>query len=550
MATTTHRHPAVRVLPVVTALGLLLAAALAGRAGANEVLQPPMAGAGSIAGAVQFVDGGPAEGVVVDLFTRAEDGSRNAWLGAATTNAAGSYTFESLVGDYVLTFIAPEGDEFLNRSQWFQLPVTVAGNERVVGVDATLRGDVSDDAAFGGTITDGNGAPVPGVVVDLFLARADGTRGAFLGDTPSAVDGSYSFSVTAGCYIVVAIAPANRTFDTGSRWAQLAACVDAAGEVNDVDAELVPLPDPDPDPDPDPVPEPDPVPDPGGPPPVNVTYRGRAGFHSFADGVIVHDAWTSGPIAFYAPVGGVRQEVVERWMSWYVRADQLYRQMSGRRDYDSVYRANDPNFGRVKALAVLDSPTNTCGTINAAGCGNKQQAQAARSYLSLMTADPNNFAHHWILFYEMGRGGPDEPFHARGIWPHNAWHSGFPHVMAGLAFHAIGGDAGIDRDLPGRLLDALDRWERANLEYVQVFSQGQVSSQGYISHDLIAAMFYRMLQETDPDTIERIFRNLEAKPAYSSATRAMCDFQDAVNDATNGRFAARLQGEWGMPDRC
>lgn len=276
-------------------------------------------------------------------------------------------------------------------------------------------------------------------------------------------------------------------------------------------------------------------------------YRGMHDFHSFSNGVIREHVWTLDPIVYYTWAGDLSQANADRWMGWYRDCNALYERVLGR----DAYLENDPNFGPSKVLAVVDADPMMCGTVAAAGCGNKSKAQAARSYATSMATTPSSITPHWVLLYEMGRGGQPETFYERAIWPRDGWNAGMPHTMAGVCFHELVGDEALEstRATPGKLLEKLDAWEASDLEYASVFAEGS-SGSGYIAHDLVAAMLYRLLQREGLDALVAFFREIENKPPASNATDAMCDFVNAVNAVTDGRMDETLRGPWGLPDAC
>ena len=201
--------------------------------------EPPPGEAGAIGGSVGFGDGSLVSGVDVDLFEAEADGSRGPFLGSTSTGADGRYRFDVDPGEYVLTFIAPEGETFTNGSRWFQSGVTVDDGEEVLDVDATLAGGPgTGGSAVGGTVRSAGGAPEEGVAVDLFEANADGSRGRFVSSTRSAADGSYRFDTPPGAYVLTFIAPSGRTFTNGSQWLRAAVTLAAGEERLDVDATL------------------------------------------------------------------------------------------------------------------------------------------------------------------------------------------------------------------------------------------------------------------------------------------------------------------------
>ncbi|MGI9616172.1 MAG: S8 family serine peptidase [Acidimicrobiales bacterium] len=199
------------------------------------VVPPPQTG--SLQGAVTTSIGEPVEGIVVDLFTQAADGSRETWLGDLLTDSNGGFNADVDAGCYVLTFIAPIDENFLGTGRWLDIPACVDGGQTAAALDAVLEVAVNGVGTITGVVTS-EGVPVAGVTVDLFTQAADGSRGSWLGDTTSDVDGRFTHTGLAGCYVLTFIAPAGSVFANGSQWYQPAACVDADQTIDDVNATL------------------------------------------------------------------------------------------------------------------------------------------------------------------------------------------------------------------------------------------------------------------------------------------------------------------------
>lgn len=280
----------------------------------------------------------------------------------------------------------------------------------------------------------------------------------------------------------------------------------------------------------------------GNVPPVAAVYHGEKQYNGFRVNAM-YDAWTYGDIVFYAPPGNVTQEMANQWLAWYAHVDDLYRAVVPRTDtdFDLGFRDNDPHFGRKKVLAMV---TESCG----AGCGSKTRAEAV-GILEPAVADPYDFTHHWILFYEMGRGGVDETFDLKANWPVQQYF--LPHLMASLAFHSIGGMEGLLRDVPGEIYTALDRWEQSGNQYVDFFvDQNQTWFDPAGFFPLSLNILLRIAVETDYQTVREILDNISdylSSPRIETSVEAMCLFQEAVNDATNSEYADRLVDNWGMP---
>ncbi len=278
----------------------------------------------------------------------------------------------------------------------------------------------------------------------------------------------------------------------------------------------------------------------------NATFHGVTVIHTLTSGQVNRDTWTNGDITFFAPPGKVSPEIGMEWTNWYGQVDRLYRKVSNDPEFDIVYRRRDPvNFGpNVKVLGAV----STCG----AGCGNKTQAEIDEGFLDSMVANPTDkyLQGQWTLYYEMGRGGRHEPWYGRATWPTNTIL--MPHLMAGVAFHHFGGDAALENGIVGNLSQGLRDWEAMDKEWVDHFvAADQQKVEGApASHDLMAAMLYRVLADTNVDTVARVMDEMTSKPQAANATQAMCDFQDAVNSQTGGRFRDQMKGPWGLPDNC
>lgn len=284
-------------------------------------------------------------------------------------------------------------------------------------------------------------------------------------------------------------------------------------------------------------------------PPVEATYHGIKPFQGFAVSGD-YDAWTYGDIAFYAPPGRVTQEMANQWLAWYARVDELYRIVVPRTDaeFELVFRGNDPNFGRKKVIAFAE---DSCG----AGCGNKGQAETVWSTLDAAVADPYDFTHHWILFYEMGRGGGNESFDYRANWPVDQIM--LPHLMASFAYYDLGGMDALLSEVDGsggtprKIWLDMDNWQADGHKYVEYFTdqnQTWFDPNGYFP--ITPGIIQRIGVEQGLEAVNRVFDNISDYPAsasYESATDAMCDFQEAVNEATNGQYADKMVNDWGLP---
>lgn len=192
----------------------------------------------TIGGLVADQNGQGVNGVDVDQFAAAPDGSRASWLGDATTGADGRYRFTAAPGCYVLTFIAPAGASFPGTGQWRNVPVCVTAGQASGANDVRLV-VAALGARIQGTVTRTAGGSANGVAVDVFAANGDGSRAAWLDQQTTDGQGRYGFDLDPGCYVLVFIAPDNVVqWVGGNHYRQTGVCLATAATVATVDATL------------------------------------------------------------------------------------------------------------------------------------------------------------------------------------------------------------------------------------------------------------------------------------------------------------------------
>lgn len=193
----------------------------------DAVLVPEDANSlGTIGDSVTRVDGSSVEGVAVDLFTSNPSGERLSYLRTTLTDDAGNYAFSVEDGCYAVTFIAPAGERFINGTEWSDAAACVSNRGTVDSLDAVLNNvdGGGEGDTISGTISNADGIGQSGVVVDLFNANADGSRGSYLTSATTNSSGNYSFARPQGCYVTTMIAPAGQRFSNGSQWSQESFC--------------------------------------------------------------------------------------------------------------------------------------------------------------------------------------------------------------------------------------------------------------------------------------------------------------------------------------
>ncbi len=194
-----------------------------------------------ITGTVTDADGNPATGAQAELFTQNNDGSRGDWVASASVlSGSGTYRIEAPAGCWVVTFVAPSGQTFAGSgTPWLSKPICTTAGESVTNFNATLASDVDDDGAITGTVTKASAA-VNGVLVDLFEAAADGSRGQWVASATTNANGKYNLPTTDGCWILTFVAAEGETFtESPSRYLNRAVCTGSGETVSGIDAALV-----------------------------------------------------------------------------------------------------------------------------------------------------------------------------------------------------------------------------------------------------------------------------------------------------------------------
>ena len=86
---------------------------------------------------------------------------------------------------------------------------------------------------------------------------------------------------------------------------------------------------------------------------VPAEYKGVKTYYSLGGVQSLMDAWVYGDVALYAPEGQVDHDTAQQWISSFVLADNLYRQMSTFDDFEAQYRKPNSHFGRKKGLSSM-----------------------------------------------------------------------------------------------------------------------------------------------------------------------------------------------------
>ena len=154
---------------------------------------------GTITGSVKDQAGVPVSSAKVTFTTT--DGT----VVTVVTDASGNFTIAAPPGTYSGTAVGPNNPNGRPVSS-SSAPQTVTVTS---GATATANFVVTTiPPSFAGIISDSTGKALPGAAVAVYVANADGSKGALVGSVPSAADGTYSTATfvipPGGTYIVEA----------------------------------------------------------------------------------------------------------------------------------------------------------------------------------------------------------------------------------------------------------------------------------------------------------------------------------------------------------
>lgn len=208
--------------------------------GVDAALEP--IGQASVSGTVRADGSDGIDGISIDLFTAAADGSRGDYLASTTSGASGGsgeFTFNLQPGCYVLTFFtdfagfsfAPFGSLWLNRG------FCVEAGEQLTDIDAAV---ITATPRIEAKVLKADQS-VEGVSVDLFTDNGSGGRGEFVASDQTDTAGYVAFSASPGCYVLTYVAPAGETWvETDTGWFNQGVCIEPAQTVTAEPALLTP----------------------------------------------------------------------------------------------------------------------------------------------------------------------------------------------------------------------------------------------------------------------------------------------------------------------
>jgi hypothetical protein len=179
----------------------------------------------------------------------------------------------------------------------------------------------------------------------------------------------------------------------------------------------------------------------------------------------------------------------------------------------------------------------------------------------VLLEDPDDFHRHWTLIYEMGRVHPG-PWHFRATWPPYTFMNA--HFQTAVVLHEIGGKKGLVANPYNGLayetnITGLDFWERSDYKFAETFQEDFNDRGVELFHNgernylwggsINMIILFHIYREDGFEKMVEVLQNMARKQRLvSTAAQAGLDFSEAVNEATDGKYARKLIEDWGMPD--
>lgn len=261
-------------------------------------------------------------------------------------------------------------------------------------------------------------------------------------------------------------------------------------------------------------------------------------------------------LRFPAHHGRLEPKVIKQWMKWLKLTDSIQQQLFVSEAFLDGGMARELGAGNLDAIV-----------------GHRPLAYAGGTYASaprsegddvgkVLLEKPDDFHRHWTLIYEMGRVHPG-PWHFRATWPPYTFMNA--HFQTGLVIHHLGGDEALEVPNPYNSLSyqynitGLDFWTCSDFKFVDTF-QPDFADRGvelFIGEErnhlwggtINSMILFHIYRNDAFEKMVEVLQNMARKQRLvSTAAQAALDFSEAINDATDGKYARKLVDEWGMPD--
>ncbi|MEM9346149.1 MAG: SdrD B-like domain-containing protein [Planctomycetota bacterium] len=292
---------------------------------------------------------------------------------------------------------------------------------------------------------------------------------------------------------------------------------------------------------------------------AKVEYKGKENYVSLTGLQVECDVYTYQGLKLRFPVhhGRLKPEVIKQWMQWLKLTDSIQQQLM-------VHEAFlDGGLARELGAGNMDNTVGYRPLAYAGGTYASQPRSEGDDVGKVLLDDPGDFHRHWTLIYEMGRVHPG-PWHFRATWPPYTFMNA--HFQTAVVLYELGGEAAMKKPNPYNglayesNLTGLAFWEKGDFKYAEVF-QPDFNDRGvWLEHDngdrhyfwggtISMMLLFHIYQEEGFEKLVEVYQNMARKPRLvSTAAQAGIELSEAINDATDGKYARKLIEEWGMPD--
>lgn len=162
----------------------------------------------------------------------------------------------------------------------------------------------------------------------------------------------------------------------------------------------------------------------------------------------------------------------------------------------------------------------------------------------------------------MGRVHPG-PWHFRATWPPYTFMNA--HFQTSVILHELGGEEALKKPNPYNglayetNLTGLDFLTRSDAKFAETFQNDFADrgvemfigkERGFFWGGTVSIMIlFHIYQEDGFEKMVEVLQNMTRKNRLvSTAAQAGLDFSEAINEATDGKYARKLIEDWGMPD--
>ncbi|MGC6427563.1 MAG: SdrD B-like domain-containing protein [Akkermansiaceae bacterium] len=290
---------------------------------------------------------------------------------------------------------------------------------------------------------------------------------------------------------------------------------------------------------------------------AEVSYLGKENYVSLTGIQVECDIYLYQGLKLRFPAhhGRVEPAVIKQWMKWLKLTDSIQQQLFVAEGFLDGGIAREPGSDQ------LDPSIGHRPLAYAGGTYASSPRSEGDDVGKVLLEKPDDFHRHWTLIYEMGRVHPG-PWHFRATWPPYTFMNA--HFQTALVLHHLGGDEALKVPNPYNSLSydftrtGLDFWTRSDAKFAETF-QPDFADRGvelFIGDERnylwggtinINILFHIYLNDGFEKMVEVLQNMARKQRLVSTAAQAGLDFSEAINEATDGKYAETLIKDWGMP---